>query len=56
MTQSRLNEIIIKLSDKWSVGVVIMPKCYWIIYQSHLNKQYCWCLFGNNPSLIINKF
>ena len=49
--QNDENEFIIKLAGKGSVGVVMMPKYYWTMYQSHLNKQYYWWLLKT----IINK-
>ena len=56
MTKIRSNEIIIKPADKKSIVVVMSCEYYWTMCQSHLNnEQYYWCLFENNPSLIINE-
>ena len=55
MTKIRSNKILIKPADKGSI-VVMSSECYWAMCQSHLNNgQYYWCLFENDPSLIINE-
>ena len=35
----RSNEIIIKPADNGSIVVVMMPKYYWTMCQSHLNNE-----------------
>ena len=56
MTKVRSNEIIIKPADKGSIVVIMSSEYYWTMCQSHLNnEQYYWCLFENDPSLIVNQ-
>ena len=56
MTKVRSNEIITKHADKGSIVVVMSSEYYWTTCQSHLNnEQYYWCLFENDPSLIVNE-
>ena len=48
------NEILIKPADMGAMVVVIAPKYYWTMCQSYSNNEQCyWCLFENDPSLII---